>query len=154
CCAGGAPTKTQFTTGIGSGTCGHLDADGSSNFFSLACGGLYLGGANVGVPLPYKVPDQGSSISSVTSCSGTTLTIAGASAAQTAGGSPPNNRCIQGLSTRLNNACLTNSDCASTCATTADCSPGATACTAGACSNAKCAQTKCTAAGCLFGPPL
>src|SRR5439155_16946606 len=28
-CAGGTPTQTSFTTGIGSGTCGHLDADGT-----------------------------------------------------------------------------------------------------------------------------
>src|SRR5436305_1032331 len=53
-CAGGTPTKTIFTTGIGSGTCGHLDADGNPNFFTLACGGLYFGGAGVGVPLPSK----------------------------------------------------------------------------------------------------
>src|SRR5204863_6115112 len=154
CCAGGAPTQTSFTTGIGSGTCGHLDADGSPNFFTLACGGLYFGGANVGVPLPSKIPDQGSSLTQVSSCSGNTLTLAGATAAQAAGGSPPNNRCVQGLTTKLNTACLANADCASTCATVADCSPGATTCTGGACSNAKCAQTKCTNTGCLFGPPL
>src|SRR5438552_7244808 len=153
-CAGGTPTQTSFTTGIGSGTCGHLDADGTPNFFSLACGGLYFGGANVGVPLPSKVPDQGSSLTQVSSCSGNTLTLAGSSAAQTAGGSPPNNRCVQGLTTKLNTACLANADCASVCATVADCSPGATTCTGGACSNAKCAQTKCTNTGCLFGPPL
>src|SRR5438552_4303569 len=153
-CAGGTPTQTSFTTGIGSGTCGHLDADGSPNFFTLACGGLYFGGANVGVPLPSKIPDQGSSLTQVSSCSGNTLTLAGATAAQAAGGSPPNNRCVQGLTTKLNTACLVNSDCASTCATVADCSPGATTCTGGACSNAKCAQTKCTNTGCLFGPPL
>src|SRR5206468_7785410 len=64
-CAGGTPSRTQFTIGIGSGTCGRLDADGNPNFFSLACGGLYVGGAFVGVPLPVKVPDQGSSISHV-----------------------------------------------------------------------------------------
>ncbi|TMA88590.1 MAG: hypothetical protein E6J77_08765, partial [Deltaproteobacteria bacterium] len=153
-CAGGTPTQTSFTTGIGSGTCGHLDADGTPNFFSLACGGLYFGGANVGVPLPSKIPDQGSSLTQVSSCSGNTLTLAGATAAQTTGGSPPNNRCVQGLTTKLNTACLTNADCASTCATVADCSPGATTCTGGACNNAKCAQTKCTNTGCLFGPPL
>src|SRR5438067_7250672 len=101
CCAGGAPTQTSFTTGIGSGNCGHLDADGSPNFFTLACGGLYFGGANVGVPLPSKIPDQGSSLTAVSSCSGNTLTLAGATAAQTTGGSPPNNRCVQGLTTKL-----------------------------------------------------
>src|SRR5205823_7914214 len=118
------------------------------------CGGLYFGGANVGVPLPSKVPDQGSSITNAACASGTTLSVSGASATETAGGTPPSNRCVQGLTTKLNTACLVNADCASTCTTTADCSPGATACNAGACSNAKCAQTRCTNAGCLFGPPL
>jgi len=139
---------------VGTGECGHLDADGASNFFSLACGGLYFGGANVGVPLPSKVPDKGSSITKAACASGTTLNLTGTSASETASGSPPNNRCVQGLTTKLNTACLTNADCASTCTTTADCSPGATTCTGGACSNAKCAQTQCTNAGCLFGPPL
>ncbi|TMB48475.1 MAG: hypothetical protein E6J56_24995, partial [Deltaproteobacteria bacterium] len=152
-CTGGVPGHISFTTTVGTGQCGHLDADGAPNFFPLACGGLYFGGANVGVPLPSKVPDQGSSITNAACASGTTLTLTGASASETTGGTPPNNRCVQGLTTKLNTACLVNADCASTCTTTADCSPGA-ACNAGACSNAKCAQTRCTNAGCLFGPPL
>src|SRR5206468_3055366 len=42
-CAGGAPSKVSFTTGVGSGTCGHLASDTSANFLSLNCGGLYFG---------------------------------------------------------------------------------------------------------------
>src|SRR5438067_590261 len=91
-CTGGVPGHISFTTTVGSGECGHLDADGTPNFFPLACGGLYFGGANVGVPLPSKVPDQGSSITNAACASGTTLTVSGASAAETAGGTPPNNR--------------------------------------------------------------
>ncbi len=149
-CAGGAPTKTIFTTGIGSGTCGHLDADGNPNFFTLACGGLYFGGAGVGVPLPSKVPDQGSSISNVT-CSGTTLTVSGTTATQAGG-----NRCIQGANSTRGASCTANSGCAGTCTTDADCSPTTSppSCVSGSCNNAKCALEKCTNAGCLFGPPL
>ena len=149
-CAGGAPTKTIFTTGIGSGTCGHLDADGNPNFFTLACGGLYFGGAGVGVPLPSKVPDQGSSISNVT-CSGTTLTVSGTTATQAGG-----NRCIQGANSTRGASCTANSACAGTCTTDADCSPTTSppSCVSGSCANAKCALEKCTNAGCLFGPPL
>src|SRR5207249_3918788 len=144
------PSRTQFTIGIGSGTCGRLDADGNPNFFSLACGGLYVGGAFVGVPLPLKVPDQGSSISNVC-CSGTALTVFGTTPAQ-AGGS----RCIQGANSTRGASCTTNSDCAWTCATDADCSPTTSppSCVGGSCANAKCAFEKCTNAGCLFGPPL
>src|SRR5437870_5038669 len=75
-CAGGAPSKVSFTTGIGSGTCGHLDGDGDPNFLSLNCGGLYFGGSGVGVPLPSIVPDQGMSFSRTT-CHGTTVTLSG-----------------------------------------------------------------------------
>src|SRR5437867_2373338 len=114
-CAGGTPTKTVFTTGIGSGTCGHLESDTSSNFFSLTCGGLYFGGAGVGVPLPSRVPDQGSSISNV-SCDGTTLTISGTSATEAGG-----NRCIQGANSKRGASCTINSDCAAPCTTDADC---------------------------------
>src|SRR5438046_1907556 len=115
-CAGGTPTKTVFTTGIGSGTCGHLESDTNSNFFSLTCGGLYFGGAGVGVPLPSRVPDQGTSITKAACQSGTTLTLSGTSASETAGGTPPNNRCVQGATSKLGTACLANADCASACA--------------------------------------
>jgi len=147
CCAGGAPSTFSFTTGLGSGTCGHLDADGSPNFFPLACGGLYFGGANVGVPLPSKVPDYGNSILNA-SCSGSTLTLSGTSAAQAGG-----NKCIKGLSASRGNSCTTDSDCAGPCGTSADCTPGGI-CSASSCSNAKCAMMQCTNAGCLYGPPL
>src|SRR5438093_4796961 len=118
CCAGGAPSTFSFTTGLGSGTCGHLDADGMPNFYSLACGGLYFGGANVGVPLPSKVPDYGNSILNA-SCSGSTLTLTGTSAAQAGG-----NKCTQGLSSKRGTSCTSNSDCAGPCGVDGDCTPG------------------------------
>ena len=147
CCAGGAPSTFSFTTGLGSGTCGHLDADGMPNFYSLACGGLYFGGANVGVPLPSKVPDYGNSILNA-SCSGSTLTLTGTSAAQAGG-----NKCTQGLSSKRGTSCTSNSDCAGPCGVDGDCTPGGI-CNAASCNNAKCAMMQCTNAGCLYGPPL
>ena len=113
------------TTGIGSGNCGHLESDTNPNFFSLACGGLYVGGASVGVPLPFQVPDNGTSISKISACSGTSMTLAAATAAEAGG-----NRCSGGSNT--NGSCTTNADC-----------PGGT-----------CKFLKCTKAGCQFGPPL
>src|SRR5205823_5125092 len=62
-CSGGAPSQVTFTTGVGSGTCGHLASDTSANFLSLNCGGLYFGGAGGGVPLPSTVPAQGKAFS-------------------------------------------------------------------------------------------
>src|SRR5207249_4674189 len=123
-CAGGTPTKTKFTTGIGSGTCGHLDSDSTANTETLTCGGLFFGGSSVAVPLPSKVPDQGSSVANV-SCNGNALTVSGSSPTQAGG-----NRCSGG--TNHHNSCTTNADC-----------PGGL-----------CSFLQCTAAGCLFGPPL
>ena len=123
-CAGGTPTTQSNTTTVGSGICGHLDADGNPNFFQLACGGLYFGGAGVGVPLPTTVPDNGLSISNV-SCAGTALTLTGTTPAEAGG-----NTCSGG--SNHHNSCTTNADC-----------PGGT-----------CSFLHCTNAGCLFGPPL
>src|SRR5205823_1142434 len=86
-CAGGAPSQVSFTTGVGSGTCGHLASDTSANFLSLNCGGLYFGGAGVGVPLPSTVPDQGKSFSKA-ACTGTAITLSGTSPTEAGG-----NRC-------------------------------------------------------------
>ena len=123
-CDGGTPGKLSFVTGVGSGTCGHLDADGIPNFQQLNCGGLYFGGSQVGVPLPSRVPDQGKSTTKVC-CSGTTLTL-GPTTPGDAGG----NRCAGG--SNHHNACTTNANC-----------PGGT-----------CKFLQCTAKDCLFGPPL
>src|SRR5437667_3877487 len=123
-CAGGAPSQVSFTTGVGSGTCGHLASDTSANFLSLNCGGLYFGGAGVGVPLPSTVPDQGKSFCKA-ACTGTAITLSGTSPTEAGG-----NRCSGG--TNHHNACTTAADC-----------PGGT-----------CKFLQCTNAGCLFGPPL
>src|SRR5437870_11627 len=123
-CSGGAPSQVTFTTGVGSGTCGHLASDTSANFLSLNCGGLYFGGAGVGVPLPSTVPDQGMSFSKA-ACTGTAITLSGTSPTEAGG-----NRCSGG--SNHHNACTTAADC-----------PGGT-----------CKFLQCTNAGCLFGPPL
>src|SRR5439155_1700509 len=123
-CTGGTPTRQSFTTGVGTGSCGHLDADGNPGFFPLACGGLYFGGAGVSTPLPSTIPDLGTTVTNV-SCNGTALTLSGTTPADTGG-----NRCSGG--TNHHNACASN----------ADCSGGA------------CKFLTCSNAGCLFGPPL
>src|SRR5438094_796215 len=102
-CSGGAPSQVTFTTGVGSGTCGHLASDTSANFLSLNCGGLYFGGAGVGVPLPSTVPDQGKSFSKA-ACTGTTLTLSGTSPTEAGG-----NRCSGG--SNHHTACTTAADC-------------------------------------------
>jgi len=49
---------------------------------SLSCSGLYFGGAGVGVPLPATIPDKGTSILKVASCSGTKMTLSSVAAGE------------------------------------------------------------------------
>jgi hypothetical protein len=64
CCGfpGTGPTKLNFTTGIGSGNCGNVTRSNGAITQNLACSGLYTGGGGNTVPLPYVVPDMGSSL--------------------------------------------------------------------------------------------
>ncbi|PYN80156.1 MAG: hypothetical protein DMD97_03860 [Candidatus Rokuibacteriota bacterium] len=73
----------SFTTGVGSGNCGTLTTSTGTLLENLACGGLYTGGGSSGVPLPFTVPDMGSSLTGVSSCSGTSLTLANLTSTQT-----------------------------------------------------------------------
>jgi hypothetical protein len=52
---------------------------------NLACSGLYTGGGGNTVPLPYNVPDQGTSLTGVSTCNGGTgdLTLTNLTSAQT-----------------------------------------------------------------------
>jgi hypothetical protein len=84
-CCGVAPTKLSFTTGIGAGNCGTVQlANGTVNK-NLACSGLFTGGGGNTVPLPYNVPDQGTSLTGVSSCNSGTgdLTLANLTSAHT-----------------------------------------------------------------------
>src|SRR5207244_2763599 len=77
------PSQLSFTTGVGSGNCGTLTTSTGTLLENLACGGLYTGGGSSGVPLPFTVPDMGSSLTGVSSCSGTSLTLANLTSNQT-----------------------------------------------------------------------
>ncbi|TMA66775.1 MAG: hypothetical protein E6J69_10340 [Deltaproteobacteria bacterium] len=73
CCT--ASPQLSFTTGtpqIGGGGCGTTKDSGGAILRRLDCGGLYFGGAGVGVPLPAVVPDLGQSILNITACSAST----------------------------------------------------------------------------------
>ncbi len=70
------PSELAFTTGIGAGNCGTVQSGTGVTLKNLACGGLFTGGGSNSVPLPYAVPDMGSSLTAVSGCSGTVLTLA------------------------------------------------------------------------------
>ena len=69
------PSTLSFTTAVGSGNCGTLMTSSGVLLENLACGGLYTGGGGSGVPLPFQVPDMGTSLTGVSACSGTSLTL-------------------------------------------------------------------------------
>jgi hypothetical protein len=82
-CCGINPTELTFTTGVGSGNCGTVQLSNGTTSKNLVCSGLYTGGGSNSVPLPFQVPDMGSSRTGVASCSGTSLTLTNLTSAQT-----------------------------------------------------------------------
>jgi len=98
-------SQLAFTTGLPDiGATGCSDAsgtisgtvvdDGGATLCNLKLGGLYFGGAGVGVPLPLVIPDQGSSITKITSCDAVTGDFILAATTDTdVGGSNPNRSC-------------------------------------------------------------
>jgi len=74
-CATSSFHQLSFTTSVGSGNCGTLTTSTGGLLINLACGGLYTGGGSAGVPLPFQVPDMGSSLTGLGPCSGTSLTL-------------------------------------------------------------------------------
>ena len=80
-CGGGQPEQVVFTNGVGSGSCGSVTGGSGGD---IACGGLYFGGGLDAVPLPIIVPDfvQPTRFR-VDACSGTNLTVAGSTQAET-----------------------------------------------------------------------
>ena len=67
-----------------SGDCGDIiTAGGAPTVTNLVCSGLYTGGGDNSVPLPFAVPDNSFAISAITSCTGQTGTLGGTTSAQT-----------------------------------------------------------------------
>src|SRR6266404_1832100 len=75
-CGASTPTKLDFTTDVGTGECGAVTDGSGDNLLCLDCAGLYFGGGAVAVPLPATVPNMGSSLTKVSNCSDTCLTLA------------------------------------------------------------------------------
>jgi hypothetical protein len=68
CCT--ATGRLAFTTGaptVGGGGCGSVLDDAGTKLLPLDCGGLYFGGAGVGVP-PSVIPDTATSFTNITNC--------------------------------------------------------------------------------------
>ena len=94
-CCTTAP-RFSFTTGMPSSSTvtGTVEDDTGATLLNLTAGGLYFGGAAVGVPLPAVIPDMGQSILKVSSCNPTTGALTLAATTQTdIGGAHPNRTC-------------------------------------------------------------
>ena len=131
-CGAPAPTTLTYTNAIGAGNCGISRLSTGATWLNLACGGIYTGGGGQSLPLPQTTLD-GTSVTNVALCSGTSLTLAAASAAET--GSPrtcTEAGCLFGPPLPVPNPtstptslCVLNS-LAQDAAGTADCATGAT----------------------------
>src|SRR5436309_7539488 len=75
-CGASTPTKLDFTTDVGTGECGAVTDGSGNNLLCLDCAGLYFGGGAEAVPLPATVPNMGSSLTKVSACSDTCITLA------------------------------------------------------------------------------
>jgi hypothetical protein len=83
-CGETPPERILFDNGVGSGTCGTVTGGTINN--QLACGGLYFGGGLDAVPLPIIVPDFAVPTEfGVEACTGSTLTVRGATDAESGG---------------------------------------------------------------------
>ena len=72
-CGSPAPTRSSFTTSLGSGNCGSTVNSSGSPVASLACNALLTGGGGSGVP-PAQVPDYGA-LFTKTNCCGNFLAL-------------------------------------------------------------------------------
>ena len=82
-CGTSTPTSLSFTTGLGSGNCGSYVTD-TGTMVSLGCNKTYIGGGQSLVALfPTPVPDNGKSLTKVSCCKGTSLTLANLTSSDT-----------------------------------------------------------------------
>jgi hypothetical protein len=74
----------SFTNADATGDCGDIiTAGGAPTVNNLTCSGLYTGGGDNSVPLPFAVPDASTAISAITACTGQTGTLGGTTSTQT-----------------------------------------------------------------------
>ena len=102
CCACSQLNFTTSPPDIGTGTCATTDGtvsgtvqdDTGATLCNLRAGGLYFGGAGVGVPLPAAIPDMSSSVVKIASCDTPTGALTYAATTDTdIGGAHPNWTC-------------------------------------------------------------
>src|SRR5262249_29727571 len=73
----------NFTNNSMTGDCGDIIDNTGALVANVQCAGLYSGGGGNSVPLPYAVPDNGSEVTSITTCTGSVATVGGTSSTQT-----------------------------------------------------------------------
>ena len=76
------PTQVSFRTVSGSGACGNVLDDGGTNQKTLDQSKLYTGGGGTAQP-PSVVPDYGQTLTKITLCNGTDLTLGATTSAET-----------------------------------------------------------------------
>jgi hypothetical protein len=73
----------NFSTTNTPGDCGDIRNSAGTLVANINCAGLYTGGGGNSVPLPYGVPDLGSQVMKITTCTGSVATVGGATSSET-----------------------------------------------------------------------
>ena len=73
----------NFSTVNAPGDCGDIIDAGGMVVANVNCAGLYTGGGGNSVPLPYAVPDLGSSVTRITTCTGSVATVGATTSVET-----------------------------------------------------------------------
>jgi hypothetical protein len=81
CCAGAS--FINFSTIDQPGDCGDIIDSGGMVVTNVNCAGLYTGGGGNSVPLPYDLPDLGSSTTAIASCAADVATLGPTTSAET-----------------------------------------------------------------------
>jgi hypothetical protein len=72
-----------FSTTNTLGDCGDIVHASGALFADIRCAGLYSGGGGNSAPLPYALPDQGSFVTAITSCTGPVAAVGATSSSVT-----------------------------------------------------------------------
>jgi len=81
CCNGQG--FVSFSTVNAPGDCGDVFSATGVVVSNINCAGLYTGGGQNSVPLPFAVPDLGQAVSMITECTGQTAILGGTTSAET-----------------------------------------------------------------------
>jgi hypothetical protein len=74
-CCGGMQYSSFISDGVNADTCGTARSANGSEYTSIACGGMYIGGGGNSITLPLSTPNNLHWVVELTNCTGQTATV-------------------------------------------------------------------------------